>query len=375
MRDTLTRVTDPRIGEIALQGTIPKLSDTPGGIRHLGVPLAAHNEAIYGEELGPHERGDGGVVGSGGDSERCIARTGIQRRFSDWSHTMINKASCLCASVTWEITTEPFQAFNCHCKQCRKAHGSAFGTYWFMRPEQFRWTSDTDTIVPLPFVHLAIRSFCGTCGSVVPYRSDSKNSIVSLGGCHDQGKKSDCNIFIAHNAPWHDVTGPLPRHDDYPPATGYPRVEEEPLPPGPEGVVRGSCMCGAVEFQPHRVVQGGAQLPLLAMPPGSGGGTRNQRTGGDRRGSFRQRRGPPEKLQAAGGKILHPGLLRYLRLEDAEDRPGARYRDRSPGALDDDPGMNAADHIFVASKCEWHDITDSLPVFKEGPAARHSSTP
>ena len=161
---------------------------------------------------------------------------------------MINKASCLCGSVTWEITTEPFQAFNCHCKLCRKAHGSAFGTYWFMRPDQLRWTSATDTIVYYRSSHLLTRGFCGTCGSVVPYPSDSKDSIVSLGGCHDQGKKSDCNIFIAHNAPWHDITGPLPRHDDYPPETGYPRVEEEPLPPSPEGVVRGSCMCGAVEF-------------------------------------------------------------------------------------------------------------------------------
>ena len=51
-RDTLTRVADPRIGEIALQGTIPKLSETPGGIRHLGTALAAHNEAIYAGELG-----------------------------------------------------------------------------------------------------------------------------------------------------------------------------------------------------------------------------------------------------------------------------------------------------------------------------------
>ena len=52
VRDTLTRVTDPRIGEIALQGTLPRLSDTPGGIRHLGVALAAHNEAIFRDEMG-----------------------------------------------------------------------------------------------------------------------------------------------------------------------------------------------------------------------------------------------------------------------------------------------------------------------------------
>ena len=52
VRDTLTRVADPRVGDIALQGTVPRLSDTPGGIRHLGATLAAHNEAVYGEELG-----------------------------------------------------------------------------------------------------------------------------------------------------------------------------------------------------------------------------------------------------------------------------------------------------------------------------------
>ena len=51
-RDTLTRVSDPRIGDLAVQGTIPKLSGTPGTIHHLGAALAAHNEAIYGEELG-----------------------------------------------------------------------------------------------------------------------------------------------------------------------------------------------------------------------------------------------------------------------------------------------------------------------------------
>ena len=66
-RDTLTRIADPRIGEVALQGTIPKLSDTPGGIRHLGATLAAHNEAIYAGELGltreeMAELSDAGVI-------------------------------------------------------------------------------------------------------------------------------------------------------------------------------------------------------------------------------------------------------------------------------------------------------------------------
>ena len=67
VRDTLVRVTDPRIGRITPQGTIPKLSGTPGGIRHLGATLAAHNEAIYAGEPGlgreeMAELSDAGVI-------------------------------------------------------------------------------------------------------------------------------------------------------------------------------------------------------------------------------------------------------------------------------------------------------------------------
>ena len=37
------------------------------------------------------------------------------------------------------------------------------------------------------------------------------------------------------------------------------------------------------------------------------------------------------------------------------------------GILDDDPGARPADHIFVASKAAWHDITDDLPAYPEVP--------
>ena len=80
---------------------------------------------------------------------------------------MNNQASCICGSVNWEINAEPFQAFNCHCKLCRKAHGSPFGTYWFMRPGEFRWVGSTDTIAHYRSSPLLVRSFCSTCGSVV----------------------------------------------------------------------------------------------------------------------------------------------------------------------------------------------------------------
>ena len=58
------------------------------------------------------------------------------------------------------------------------------------------------------------------------------------------------------------------------------------------------------------------------------------------------------------GKVLHPGHLRRLRLEDAEDPTRNRgIAIVALGALDDDPGMKAADcNIFVADKCD-HGMT------------------
>ena len=37
------------------------------------------------------------------------------------------------------------------------------------------------------------------------------------------------------------------------------------------------------------------------------------------------------------------------------------------GALDDDPGRGAQDHIFVAHKAPWYTIADDLPRFDEAP--------
>jgi crotonobetainyl-CoA:carnitine CoA-transferase CaiB-like acyl-CoA transferase len=35
-----------------MQGVVPKLSETPGEVRHAGQALGESNEAIYGELLG-----------------------------------------------------------------------------------------------------------------------------------------------------------------------------------------------------------------------------------------------------------------------------------------------------------------------------------
>jgi succinyl-CoA:(S)-malate CoA-transferase subunit B len=45
-RDTLVRVPDERVGDLAVQGVVPKLSETPGEIKHLGAPMGAHTAEV-----------------------------------------------------------------------------------------------------------------------------------------------------------------------------------------------------------------------------------------------------------------------------------------------------------------------------------------
>ena len=51
-RENLLRFTDLVAGEIVIPGVIPKLSKTPGRVKHVGPPLGDGIDAVYGGLLG-----------------------------------------------------------------------------------------------------------------------------------------------------------------------------------------------------------------------------------------------------------------------------------------------------------------------------------
>ncbi|MEM7206974.1 MAG: GFA family protein [Pseudomonadota bacterium] len=280
---------------------------------------------------------------------------------------MSNKASCLCGDVRWEFSGDPVHAFNCHCKMCRKAHGTAFGTYWFLNDEQFQWTSSTETVVHYRSSHLLVRSFCGVCGSVVPYGTAPDEQLVVPGGCHTEGKKSDCHIFVNFSAPWFDIVGELPRHTDYPDFTGLDRVEETVSEPPPDGVVRGSCLCGGVEYHVHEAFKVAHNCHCSRCRKG--------RAAAHATNGFTSANG----VEFVSGK----DNLKIYKVEDAEHFTQVFCKtcgSKMPridnnrgiavipfGGLDDDPNTKAVDHIFVDYKANWYDIEDGLPQFPEAP--------
>jgi len=51
-RGNLLKVKDPRVGEVTIPATVPRLSKTPGRVDQLGPELGADNQAVYRELLG-----------------------------------------------------------------------------------------------------------------------------------------------------------------------------------------------------------------------------------------------------------------------------------------------------------------------------------
>ena len=54
-RKAIVPVEHPDFGTLRMQNVVPKLSETPGAVRHVGPALGEHNEAVYGTLLGLSE--------------------------------------------------------------------------------------------------------------------------------------------------------------------------------------------------------------------------------------------------------------------------------------------------------------------------------
>ena len=127
-------------------------------------------------------------------------------------------------------------------------------------------------------------------------------------------------------------------------------------------MVRGSCLCGGVQFDL-------AQVPLIVLCHCS---------------ICRKANGAPFESGApvpaadftlrTGEDLIQiyessPGVQRaFCRV--CGSRAPSKSRDGNlyfvpAGLLDDDPGVKPALHMFVGSKAPWWDITDDLPQFEE----------
>lgn len=124
------------------------------------------------------------------------------------------RGSCLCGSVTYEVTGALRKSVACHCTQCRKTSGhywsatqAAPGALTIHDQGSLRWFRSSDK---------AERGFCSTCGSSLFWRHDDDGGAVSIGsGTLDgaTGITEDKHIYAGDKGDYYELPAGVEVHE------------------------------------------------------------------------------------------------------------------------------------------------------------------
>jgi hypothetical protein len=272
------------------------------------------------------------------------------------------KGNCLCGAVRYDVGGPLGTMIHCHCSMCRKHHGTAFATFVGAPLSGYRPRSGADHIVAYQSSPQAQRNFCRTCGSAAPSAVKSMDMVFYPAGNLDGelDVRPTAHYFVGSKAPWYEITDSLPQFVEYPPEFGVSSIER-PEPEAIEGSVTGSCLCGDVAFKAS-----GAPLRFTNCHC-----TRCRRGRSAAHASnffipldhFTFLRGETSITQYRVPDAKYFGVAFCNRCGSAAPRIS---RERGmvvipAGSLDSDPGCAPTSHIFIGSKANWFDVTDSLP--------------
>lgn len=128
---------------------------------------------------------------------------------------MIN-GSCLCGAVTYEISGAVGNIVHCHCKTCRKAHGSAFSSVAAVLDNDFTLLSK-DSLKSYESSAGKHRYFCSDCGSQIYAKRENTPHIILRLGCLDDDIDSieKAHIWVSEKAKWYCINTQLPECDEF----------------------------------------------------------------------------------------------------------------------------------------------------------------
>ena len=128
--------------------------------------------------------------------------------------------SCLCGEVSYEFTG-PAKIFQyCHCSRCQKITGSAHSSHILISPSRFKWIRGENNLGRYELAeakHFA-SSFCKTCGSYLPWLTQTGKAYIIPAGSLDSDpiSKPQQNIYYADKACWYVNPDELDKYDELP---------------------------------------------------------------------------------------------------------------------------------------------------------------
>ena len=119
--------------------------------------------------------------------------------------------SCLCGLVKFVVSLPSIGMINCHCSRCRKASGSAFGTFLHTTTDLFKWVHGEDDIINFIPKEGDPRPFCKQCGSHVPRVNNKEKHVIIPAGLLNEAPDliPSVNIYIRSKAQWYLIKDDL----------------------------------------------------------------------------------------------------------------------------------------------------------------------
>jgi hypothetical protein len=127
---------------------------------------------------------------------------------------MASEGGCQCGAVRFRVAPAPRQVWFCHCRQCRRAQGSAFVASVPVPRGEFELLSGEQALRAWRSSPGKSRWFCGVCGSPLYSEVDGAGTLrVRAGALDDDVTLTPAgHIFVADRASWHAIGDELPRH-------------------------------------------------------------------------------------------------------------------------------------------------------------------
>lgn len=92
------------------------------------------------------------------------------------------EGGCQCGALRYEIATPPLMIYACHCTNCQRIAGSAFGLATTITEDSLRFTHGKPKVVSWQSDSGNTRYglFCADCGCRIAHGQEPSNGILSL---------------------------------------------------------------------------------------------------------------------------------------------------------------------------------------------------
>jgi hypothetical protein len=94
----------------------------------------------------------------------------------------VRPGGCQCGAVRYEVSEDPLAITVCHCRECQRQSGSAFGMSWVVKQSAFRllqgelktFTRSSDSGRPLEC------AFCPDCGTRIYHVPGYRAGVLNV---------------------------------------------------------------------------------------------------------------------------------------------------------------------------------------------------